>query len=791
MKQKMMKNVFKCLGFVLLLLSFSSCTDDDISNGGQGGLPEKGFFDYAVRIPHSSTSYVIVIDSITGDVKDIASNADWISAEQDGQDGEKHPVLQLKLTGTDKNERTANVTLKSLSNQNVTITVKQRGASLTGDGEIVPEVTTLNRPFYENWFKGDNGKVYITESSDRDTWMYRNLPWGENSLGSVPADVAAEINNHKDDWKLVYSTLGLESTSGANFFTLFNSKLSKLRFFYYIPTNSITSGSSAVFAVDVYNPQRKMSHALNSNAMLEVPDDLQNSGKLNSETTKTYYVMPIGTGSDRTITSGWACFDLDADHGYTDATKEAFEDPATKLTIRLVTTLSANVNLAVDLKTTGSIDMSGVSLCREGDDLGAAATFFNGFGNAAYQIGSGIASAGQGEQGKVGGIFQAAGGVSTFVGTILSTVDVALDSSQNFEGSAKVNFDTKGSLTGTIEFNTINGLPGITFSPVAFKYNWNTLMSDNPTKWATDNTQPTFGLMNTISSPVVYVSADHLLYTPAEMTPIYEMKSGNELISCESGDDEEFRYISFLDPSSVEMFFNKEMMGYDFEHAEISVSLTANAGPYDQYIAPTPYFGYYQLQNDQIQLTTHDTADDNVFGPDDTKSMKFVACPNSEIPTVVKGDDADFAATYNVDYKMSELPCIDKFEEVSASGFTYRYYGLTADFFNGNRKVIVDPIIYVPTNKDHLIYNKSHLGPVYVTVVARLTKSDNSMQIISKHYLPNIRAFKSSEISDIKSRISGYNPTTVKTCKGTASADYIDNDWLKARALKMLELAGK
>ena len=402
-----------------------------------------------------------------------------------------------------------------------------------------------------------------------------------------------------------------------------------------------------------------------------------------------------------------------------------------------------------------------------------------------------IASAGQGEQGKVGGIFQAAGGVSTFVGTILSTVDVALDSSQNFEGSAKVNFDTKGSLTGTIEFNTINGLPGITFSPVAFKYNWNTLMSDNPTKWATDNTQPTFGLMNTISSPVVYVSADHLLYTPAEMTPLYQMESGNELISCESGDDEEFRYISFLDPSSVEMFFNKEMMGYDFEHAEISVSLTANAGPYDQYIAPTPYFGYYQLQNDQIQLTTHDTADDNVFGPDDTKSMKFVAYPNSEIPTVVKGDDADLAATYNVDYKMSELPCFDKSQEVSQSGFTYRYYGLTADFFNGNRKVIVDPIIYVPTNKDHLIYNKSHLGPVYVTVVARLTKSDNSMQIISKHYLPNIRAFKSSEISDIKSRISGYNPTTVKTCKGTASADYIDNDWLKARALKMLELAGK
>lgn len=791
MKQMMMKRVFISLGFVLLLLSFSSCTDDDLANGDPGGMPEKGYFDYAVRIPHSSKSYVIVIDSITGDVQDIVSDVDWLSAAQDGQDGEQHPVLNLTLTGTDKNERTANVTLKSASNQQVSISIKQNGLSLTSDGELIPEVTALNKPFYDNWFEGSSGKVYITETNNKQTWMSRNLPWRENALGSVPADVAEEIRNHKDDWKLVYSTLGLEATSGANFFTLFNSKLSKLRFFYYIPAGYITMGSSAVFAVDVYNPKGKMSHALNSNQMLEVPDDLQNSGKLNSGTTQTYYMMPIGTGNDRSITSGWACFDMDADHGYTDATKEAFEDPATKLTVRLVTTLTANVDLAVSLKTTGSIDMSGVTLFKEGDDWGAAATFFNGLGNAAYQVGSGIASAGQGEQGKVGGIIQAAGGVSSFVGTILSTVDVALDSEQNFQGSAKVDFDTKGSLTGTIEFNTINGLPGVTFSPIAFKYNWNTLMSGNPTKWATDDSQPTFGLMNTISSPVVYVSADHLLYTPAEMTPVYEMKSGNELISCESGDDEEFRYISFLDPSSVEIFFNKEMMGYDFEHAEISVSLTANAGPYDLYVAPTPYFGYYQLQNEQIQLTTHDSADDNVFSPGDTKSMTFVSCPNSEIPTIVKGDDADFAATYNVDYKMSELPCIDKSEEVAASGFTYRYYGLTAEFFNGNRKVIVDPIIYVPTNKDHLIYNKSHLGPLYVTVVARLTKSDNSMQIISKHYLPNIRTFKSSEISDIKSRISGYNPTTVKTCKGTASADYIDTSWLKARALKMLELAGK
>ena len=229
MKQKMMKNVFKCLGFVLLLLSFSSCSDDNTSNGNSG-LSGQENLDFAVRIPHGKSSYVIVVGGITGDVKDIASDADWLSAEQDGQDGEQHPVLNLMLTGTDKMERTANVTLKSASNQQVSISVKQNGLSLSGDGELIPEVTIQNKDFYDNWYEGSNGKVYITETNNRETWVGRSLPWRENSLGSVPADVAEEIRNHKDDWKLVYSTLGLETTSGANFFTLFNSKLSKLRF---------------------------------------------------------------------------------------------------------------------------------------------------------------------------------------------------------------------------------------------------------------------------------------------------------------------------------------------------------------------------------------------------------------------------------------------------------------------------------------------------------------------------------------------------------------------------------
>ena len=122
--------------------------------------------------------------------------------------------------------------------------------------------------------------------------------------------------------------------------------------------------------------------------------------------------------------------------------------------------------------------------------------------------------------------------------------------------------------------------------------------------------------------------------------------------------------------------------------------------------------------------------------------------------------------------------------------FNYRYYGLTGSMFNGARKIVVDPVIYVPTNKDHTyIYNKSCLGPLYVVVFVRLIKG-NTMQIISKHFLPEVRTFKGSEIATIKNRINRSSLTQAKTSQGTVAAEYVDTEWLKSRALKMLELAG-
>lgn len=786
----MKKFLILSMSLALMVTAFSSCSDENTPSAN----PTIGSnFNYAVSMSNDKSSQVVVIDSITGNVTGISSSESWLTAVQDGQDGGGHPVLQLTATDVSNKERTAYVTFKSEDGKLLCITVRYSGdTGSNSNGEDLPEVTSLNKAFYENWYQGDNKQVYITVTANKQTWNKYILPWFDNALGSVPSYVVSEMERTKDDWRLVYSTLGLSTTPGANFFTLYNDKLGKFRFFYYIPNEGLSTSSSACFVLELYHANGKKSMALNANETIEMPVDVQESAavmvsnKYGSENTQYYQLVPIGARNSRTITPGWACFDLLADHGYTDPSKEALEDEKTQFSLRLVTAQTTDVNLLADLSTTGGIDMSGVSLVKKGSDLAAAATFFNGFGSAMSTIGGGIANVADQNKGKnAGGIIQIIGGGSQLVGTCLSTAQAKQDMRINIEGSASVDLKTDGTIKGTLTTQNINGVPEIKFRPINFKYDWATLLSGNPkTRAASSTDLPYYGLLTLTQTPVIYMSADHVLYTPAKYPASYEMDYEGQLIHCVTGDDQELRYISFLDPSSIGVYINKEMMGFDFDRAEISVCVVANVGPHDEYTAPSPYIGYYQLKNDQVQLTTQNAWYDDVFGDYDSKSVKLISCKNTDIPTITK--DASLDAKFTV----TELPCNDGTVDSQESGFNYRYYGLTGEMFGGNKKIVVDPIIYVPANNNHtFLYNKSVLGPVFVEVCARLFKGD-AMQIITKHFQPEIRTFKSSEISAVRNRIQNI-PTTIKTNRSTMAADFVDIDWQKSKALKMLELAGK
>lgn len=783
----------------MLLTAFSSCTDKNITatDTDPTAPAEQSGYQRTARMGNGTLQRLMVVDGLTDDLTNITNSASWLTVKQDGQDGEQHPVIQLTVDGECDEDRTATVTLTSKDNKQVSIAVKQLALSgANSDEELLPEVTPLDTLFYKDWFKGNNGQVYITETNSKSTWRWVALPWANNGQGSVPLYICTEMQDTKEDWRLVYSTLGLEPAAGNNFFALLNMKLAKLRFFYYIPAGYITGATSAGFVLQVYNPSSKLSFALNSNEPVEMPDTLHNSGKITidnnydpEEHTQNLNLMPIGTGSSKKITSGWTCFDVMLDHGYTDVSTEALEDPETIIRLRLATTLEASINTILDLKSAGDINLDGVSLTKKGNALQAAATFFNGLGSNLFSLGTGVNTLLTAQEGKVGGgVMQVVGGGLGVVGTILNTVAAIKDSKQTFNGSAKVDLNTKGTMSGTIKFDFINSMPGISFKPSAFKYKWETLIT-SPEKWAT-TTLPTYGLINLKKNPVVYVSEDHILYSPAKYPAHYAVDYNGDLIHCDTGDDEQLRYISFLDPSSIEVFINKEVMDFKFDSVEISTSLFVNTAATEQYTEPNPYVGYYKLRNDGIKLSKRDGSEFiNLFSEEDTQSMKLVACKNEDIPTVKLAAGNESLCSF----AMSELACKDSTISTLEEGFKYRYYGLTGSLFNGAKRIVVDPIIYVPIDKTHsFFYNKSKLGPVYMSLCARLiNKKAKTMLIITKHFSPDVCTFKRSEISEIKSRIEKYKPTTVKTLEGTAAAKFIDNQWLKERAYKMLELAGK
>lgn len=802
-----MRKLLFSIGLTMLLAAFSSCSDKDITATDIDTPVPVGPSGYQqiAYMGDGTLQRLKVVDGLFGDLADITCSASWLTVKQDGQDGEQRPVIQLTADGECDEDRTATVTLTSKDNKKVSILVEQYALSGANSGEErLPEVTTLNAKFYENWFEGTDGNVYITVSDNKNTWHTVALPWADNAQGTVPQSICDEMRLRKHEWRLVYSTLGIEKTSGGNFFVLLNTNQQKLRFFYYIPAGYIANTTSVTFNLKVYNSNGKISMALNGNELLEMPDALQNSGKITldnnySNDGQKIDLVQIGTVN----TSGWTCFDAKVDHGYTDVSKEALEDPETILTLTPGTKTVASIQTElVDVVTTGGIKFDNVSIVRKGSALQAAATFFNGLGSNIFSIGTGVGNILSLEDKKkcAGGVLQIVGGGIGLVGTCLNTAAAARDSEQNFKGEATVNFKTTGKLNGKITYDYISAMPALSFKPSAFKYDWSSLL-DNPKKWkagstrADNDTLPTYGLINLMKNPVVYVSEDHLLYSPAKYPAHYVVDYNGDLIHCDTGDDEQLRYISFLDPSSIEVFINKESMDFKFDYAEISTSLFVNSAPTEQYTGPNPYVTYYQLKNDDIRITTNDGSDSflRLFSEEDKQSMKLVACKNEEIPTVELAAGNESLCSF----AMSELACKDSTITSLEDGFKYRYYGLTGSLFNGAKRIVVDPIIYVPTDKTQkFFFNKSKLGPVFMSLCARLVnttdkENKNPMLIIMKQFKPEIRTFKASEISEIRSRIEKYQPTTVKTNKGTATAEFIDTQWLRERAYKMLELAGK
>ena len=85
------------------------------------------------RVASGVDSRIVIIGSIQGDVTNIKSSENWMTAEQFGNDGANCPIIKLKFTGGSPEERTGYVTFNSSDNKLVSITVKQKAIPKTNE----------------------------------------------------------------------------------------------------------------------------------------------------------------------------------------------------------------------------------------------------------------------------------------------------------------------------------------------------------------------------------------------------------------------------------------------------------------------------------------------------------------------------------------------------------------------------------------------------------------------------------------------------------------------------------
>jgi len=773
----MRKSFISSLLLVLCCLLPVACSDDkaaiDISRPN---------YSYTVTLPSTDTERQLVIDSITGSFSVISSDVSWISAELTGYDSENHPIVKLVLDEGNDEDRLGHIYLQSEASQVVQLAVYQIGRNNSAEDRR-PWGVSENRLFYKNWFEGNEGTVYVSNNQDKTTWGNIGLPWIEGVQGSIPADIIYDMRTTKDQWRLAYSTLGLEETPGNNLFILHNKVRSILRVFYWIPPGKSNEATSAIFRLNYYSPKKLTSYLLSSN----LRHSIDSNSKDAASDANNYYFTPMGTEAIP-MSTGWCCFDILISNAYKDAKIEALEDSLTRLSLTLLTHDVSVINLDIDLDKTGTIDMSNVKKkIKQGSGDGGTIALTS-ITNLFYNTGVVLTTT----EDLKAGIFRMVGVGFNLLSDIFKGISGTKDKWAKFEGQAKLNSIIQGTAQGSKTYATRNQIGTISFYAEGLKYDWSTILDKNPKKWndikssraGEQEETPSFGVITFSQAPVVYVSADRLFCFQNDNL-LYKMSSDGKYISLINNTDEGLRYASFLDPSSIEVFINKDRMGFDFDKVELTVNTFVLMGNGAYYQGEDSYYTKYGLSNSNLRITSSTNTMRSVF-KDTEKSMQLVVCSNEELQGI-KEEEATETYPKPFKYAITSLPCYD--DPDADMEFSYRFYSLTN--YLGNSTMLVDPVVYVPTNSPEsgerrYFYNNGKLGPLMVSVTAYFYKGDDR-QFASATFLPEIRTFKADEIASIRSKIASKVPATIEIPSGSFPATFTDIEDQQKKALYILD----
>ena len=769
-----LKSLFVLLGVILCASTFFvACSDDD------DDLPNyrAGNYHYDVTLVNDNYSMEMDIDSVGSEIIEIENLPEWISMKQLKFDKEGHPIMKIDVQADPRGKsREADVVLKTKGGDNINLSFFQSMVYST----LGFQSNDQSGFDYSNWFAVEEIQIY-----DKNLNALRtvNLPWASISQTAMPEEYCS-VNKQPDKWKLCFNTCSNPNLPDSQMFGLFNIQTHLMRVYVYFD-EAPTDATSCFFVVNTNNKSSailtsesmpwavSMEKAKENESLWHFPSELIDKSPVSGSST---VIPPVCGNLQGSINRGWVAFDIKMFSNYNNI-KDIAKFSNSKICLSMLACQITN--------TTGTQDFSKLSMksdsinvvspgsstkcasltCKALGNLfsGVASTIANSITTFSINKDAGIATA------AIGG----AGVACNFVSDCIDAGDAAHDNVAysmimdfHFSGETKIN--TKSITYKSNNFAPITMTIGEMFKYlIAYKAPQRHVVQKENNESETIN----LGIWNLVKDPIIYVSKDVLLYN--ESTYGTEYYSDGTTISS-IGSDENLRYASFLDPSSIQVFINDdlsmfphdkvkniEIVGYDFVFCNTS------------FWKPDIFYDYYSIQNEKMCLTTENNSWNNIF-IGDSKSMRLVECNDKNLLL----DPEKGKLTYKT---MAYLA-----DGLKDNGYTFKYGGVYSDFIEelASYNVIYSPIVYVPRNENGLYPVKSYFSNIGVAVYVKFDIDDIHYQY-ARRFLPKIKTFGKSDIAGIRNNINNFNKTTADGL----SADYKLFDQEKAKALKILKMA--
>ena len=696
------------------MVTVTSCSDSDLGNNTALART----YYYSTVLPNADDEQYIVLDSLQADVSEIANTPQWLTVSQSGnEDG--HPILCLKTSPTASNaESNAKVLLTIADGNRVELDVRlsylYQGGSNTNDD------------FATNWENLDKVTIYTNHQYES---VY--TPWNKTYTSStIPLDISRDVRK-KDGWEMVFSTLGDPNIMDANYFGLYNKYLGIFRIFYYI-TDATGNGSELSFATTMGSatkPKTKtpffnsLAYGIPMNKASEVQLSTNVTGSNKSFFTYSTPYTVSGVGGN-TLTRGWGAFDLNMSAYTGDAS--LLQGSNESLTIECSTINNTNISLSGSLSAniagefTQPYAVSSSSGNGLSSTLASMGTFLGDVRNSAL---AGIEKALTGS--NVNTAFYYAGmlcnGASMVSDFILSNLEIDEDEIDSIPGKIELNLTGQIDLSGYARSRVQNNVPSLSVM--------NSVMKESGSHIGE-------GVWSLQESPVVYIVDDHFLGTPKRVNYMMNEDGGYTTLL---GTDNQLRFITFLDPSSIKLNINTNVF------PDISdVNICTFAAVY-----PDENAGHSQGYRYMMKLDATPTV--NLAEP-----SKFSA------GKMFRSNDATNKMAY---HQAEPSKFISETLEESASkcsivkqqGSNYRYYGrVLTGSSPSDKKVIIDPQVFFPMSEDGSSITNGEV-PDFVVCVYVTFKSNGNNYAFFQRYLPEYKLISGTNLKTKKTELETYS----------------------------------